>query len=103
MYEYNATLVRVVDGDTVILDVDLGFHMRGTLTFRLVGINTPERGEQGWAEAKLYLHELLHGKQLRITTHKGQTFARWLCDITDDGADVATAMLAAGLAVEMRR
>lgn len=42
MYQYNATLVRVIDGDTVVLDVDLGFHTTRRETFRLHGINAPE-------------------------------------------------------------
>mgnify|MGYP003394911693 CR=1 FL=1 len=42
MYEYRATVVGVVDGDTVDLDVDLGFHTQFNSRFRLFGINTPE-------------------------------------------------------------
>ena len=42
MYEYNAIIEKVVDGDTVDVDIDLGFdiHYRGRV--RLYGINTPE-------------------------------------------------------------
>lgn len=47
MYEYRATLDRVVDGDTVYLVVDLGFHIQVRMSFRLLGIDTPEvRGEE---------------------------------------------------------
>ena len=41
-YSYKAKLGRVVDGDTVWLDVDLGFNIWAHLGFRLEGINTPE-------------------------------------------------------------
>lgn len=43
MYTYNAKIIRVVDGDTVVLDIDLGFHTwkRGEHV-RLLGIDTPE-------------------------------------------------------------
>lgn len=41
-YKYRARLVRVVDGDTVVLDVDLGMSVTVRETFRLYGINTPE-------------------------------------------------------------
>jgi len=47
MYEYNANVVRVYDGDTIWIDIDLGFGiwMRNQ-SIRLRGINTPElRGE----------------------------------------------------------
>ncbi len=40
IYEYNARLTRVVDGDTVWLDVDLGFGVHANSDFLLYGINT---------------------------------------------------------------
>lgn len=43
MYEYRATVVRVVDGDTYDLDVDLGFHVTIRERFRLYGADTPEK------------------------------------------------------------
>ena len=42
MYEYKAELVRVVDGDTVDLMVDLGFSVKIKERFRLEGIDAPE-------------------------------------------------------------
>ena len=43
MYEYNCKMVRVVDGDTVDVDIDLGFGvwMRNQ-RIRMYGIDTPE-------------------------------------------------------------
>lgn len=41
-YKYNAEVVRVVDGDTVIANVDVGFNMFKKCNIRLHGINTPE-------------------------------------------------------------
>jgi micrococcal nuclease len=55
MYEYQAYPTYVVDGDTVDLQVDLGFHVHIRARFRLRGINTPERGEPGYAEAKQFV------------------------------------------------
>ena len=43
MYEYNAKVVRVVDGDTVDVDIDLGFGIvYANQRIRLYGIDTPE-------------------------------------------------------------
>ena len=43
MYEYNCKIVRVVDGDTVDVDVDLGWSIwRCGERIRLYGIDTPE-------------------------------------------------------------
>ena len=41
-YIYNAEVIRVVDGDTVIANVDVGFDMWKRCNIRLHGINTPE-------------------------------------------------------------
>ena len=42
MYDYKATLVKVVDGDTVDANIDRGFDITIKKRIRLVGINTPE-------------------------------------------------------------
>ncbi len=43
MYEYNVTVTKVVDGDTVDVDIDLGFGMTyKKQRVRLMGIETPE-------------------------------------------------------------
>ena len=43
MYEYNCKIVRVVDGDTVDVDIDLGFDTwKCGERIRLYGIDTPE-------------------------------------------------------------
>jgi len=41
-YVRRARIVRLVDGDTVILDVDMGISITVRVTVRLFGINTPE-------------------------------------------------------------
>ena len=42
MYEYNATVENVVDGDTIDCIIDLGFHTWKKIRVRMEGINTPE-------------------------------------------------------------
>ena len=42
MYEYNAEVLRVVDGDTVDVLIDVGFSTFKKERVRLYGINTPE-------------------------------------------------------------
>jgi micrococcal nuclease len=42
-FEYNAKVVEVVDGDTIVIDIDLGFDIKLTKQkVRLLGIDTPE-------------------------------------------------------------
>jgi len=42
MYEYNANVERVVDGDTIDVIIDLGFKTWKKVRVRMEGINTPE-------------------------------------------------------------
>ena len=48
MYRYNAKVIRVYDGDTIWVDIDLGFGVwMKNQSIRLKGINTPEvRGSE---------------------------------------------------------
>lgn len=41
-YEYDCKLIKVVDGDTLDLDVDLGFFLTNKIRARLGHINAPE-------------------------------------------------------------
>ena len=42
LFHYRSTVTRVVDGDTIDVDLDLGFDIKYHVRIRLVGINTPE-------------------------------------------------------------
>lgn len=42
MYEYQAEVIRIIDGDTIVLRIDLGFKLFWKVSCRLHGINCPE-------------------------------------------------------------
>lgn len=42
MYQYKAKIERVVDGDTIDLNIDMGFKIITNQRIRLAGIDTPE-------------------------------------------------------------
>ena len=52
-YTYRAELLRVIDGDTIEVRIDLGFSCWHVCTLRLDGVDAPERNQPGWREAKL--------------------------------------------------
>lgn len=53
MYEYNCKIRRVVDGDTVDVDIDLGFDIvLSNQRIRLYGIDTPESRTRDKEEKK---------------------------------------------------
>ena len=52
MFEYNAVLDRVVDGDTVDATIDLGFDTWKKIRIRFYGINAPESRTRDLEEKK---------------------------------------------------
>lgn len=107
IYEYKASLIRVIDGDTAILDVDLGFGIHATLDFRLIGINAPEMvgsTKVAGQAAKSELARLLALGPMRIVSTKSDKYGRWLAAIyvkLADGTelDVNATLTATGFAV----
>ena len=94
MYTYSATVIRIVDGDSVWLEVDVGFRMSYRDNFRLVRINAPELRSKDPAiklaayQAKDRLEELIPpGTKVTIKTAKSGKYGRWLAEITAVGAD----------------
>jgi micrococcal nuclease len=75
-------LLRAVDGDTADLVVDLGMRQFTKDRFRLLGIDTPERGQKGYQEAKDYLQSYF-GKDLQVVTTKVGKYGRWLAELYD--------------------
>mgnify|MGYP001189466208 FL=1 len=119
MYEYRATIIKVVDGDTVDVDIDLGFGIiMKDERVRIMGIDTPESRTRDKVEkkfglaAKARLKELL-GKTCTLKTQinkdgedmKGK-FGRILGDfsvydaVTDSYKNVTEIMIAEHHAVK---
>jgi micrococcal nuclease len=59
IYIYKAELIRVVDGDTVDLIVDLGFDTSRKERFRLYGVDAPEMNTAEGKAAKAWLIGIL--------------------------------------------
>lgn len=77
MFEYKCKLVRVVDGDTVDIDIDLGFGVwLRKQRIRMYGIDTPESRTRDLEEkkyglaAKEFLKKWTGAGELRIKTRK---------------------------------
>ena len=64
MYEYMATIRRVVDGDTIDVTLDLGFDILYNSRIRLLGINTPESRTRDLEEKALGLAAKARVKEL---------------------------------------
>ena len=53
MYEYKAKIIKVVDGDTVDVEIRLGFKISLQERLRLFGIDTPEIRTRDKEEKKM--------------------------------------------------
>jgi len=85
MYDYNAVLRRVIDGDTYVLDIDLGFHIWTTQHVRLEGIDCPEKNTPEGVLATNFARVWfsMAGPGITIRTAPGQptTFERWVAGV----------------------
>lgn len=73
--------VYVVDGDTLDIEVDLGFSVKVTHRFRLLGVNTPERGKPGYTEAKAFLQTSVDAGISHIEVTKVEKYGRYLVTV----------------------
>jgi micrococcal nuclease len=55
LYQYRAKVVRIVDGDTIDVDLDLGFEIHYKVRIRFLGINAPESRTRDLEEKALGL------------------------------------------------
>ena len=88
LYEYRCTLVRVVDGDTVIVLVDLGFSVYAQHSIRLKNVWAPEMATPEGKAAKQHLVSLMptDGRLLLRTEKDKMTFNRYVGELfTADG------------------
>ena len=108
MYEYPCKIVRVVDGDTVDVDIDLGFDTwKCGERIRLYGIDTPECRTRDAEEkaaglvAKEFVEDALHvGGTYTLTTKEKGKFGRYLGTIyLTDKTSINAALVTENLAV----
>lgn len=104
-YVYHATILNIVDGDTVDAEVDLGFNIFFKLRLRLNGINTMELRDPDPAKrelsvrAKTRITELLLGRKVIIESRKIDKYGRYLADIYLDSVNINQQLITEGLAV----
>lgn len=103
---HNVELVRVVDGDTVRLNVDTGFNNHYIGNFRLHGIDAAEKWQEGGPAATRHLGMLIeeayeHHDGLSIDVTKKDKYGRWLVVLrfSDDRTNLNERMVTEGKAV----
>ena len=105
-YYYKCTLIKVIDGDTIDVDIDLGFGVTlSNQRLRLYGINTPETRTRDLEEkrrgliAKERVQELCEDT-LEILSHGKGKYGRILATPFNNGVNICQQLLDEDLAVE---
>jgi micrococcal nuclease len=91
IYIYKAELIRVVDGDTVDLIIDLGFDTSRKERFRLYGIDAPEmntlagKASKAWLWEALQPLEAIYVQTIQLETKaKRDKYGRFLAVLYDE-------------------
>lgn len=106
LYNYKCKLIRVIDGDTIHADVDLGFHTWRKVNLRLADIDAPEirtkdeeEKDKGLKSAHLLELKLLEENPEGIfyIQSKGvDSFGRSIATIYTENEDINTYLLETG-------
>jgi len=77
-YTYFAKLIKVIDGDTLLLNIDLGFFLKLDVKVRLIGIDTKPIDTDEGVKAYRFVQEELNNSNLLIEVHKKEKYGRYL-------------------------
>jgi endonuclease YncB( thermonuclease family) len=103
MYEYRVQVLRVVDGDTLYVEVDFGLDSSRKIELRLEGLDAPERETPAGKQVKQWLTERLRPLPyviVRTIKDRREKYGRYRALLIDPltGAVINDEMIATGLA-----
>jgi len=82
LYTFKAKLRRVVDGDTIWVEIDCGFSFRLHQKLRLRGIDAPEMKTKAGQRAKRFVESRLkRDSALVVKTYGSDKYDRYLVDV----------------------
>ena len=85
MYQYNATVINVIEGDLLDMQIDLGYGVTIMQRVKLIEVSTPrlrprkdqfdsdsafQKHKEAAKKAKAYVQETVNGKSVRIVSTK---------------------------------
>src|SRR5215831_18908782 len=102
---YSAVVLKIHDGDTFSVNLDLGFGIhQQELRCRIYGINAPELSTDAGKKALAYLESILPvGAIVSIISHGWDKYGgRFDGEVTYGDLNIGKVMLAEGQAVPLR-
>lgn len=101
-YVYRASVLRIIDADTLDVEVDVGFRMYARMPLRIFGIDAPERYTQEGASASNYVMTLLGKIPCAVvvkTAKSTDKYGRYLAEVFLGDMSLGEELLRAGHAV----
>jgi endonuclease YncB( thermonuclease family) len=99
--KYHGQVLRVIDGDTFEILVDLGFGVSQKFQVRLDGIDTPEVNTSKGKMAREYVRNLIENKMVVIHDEGNEKYGRARASITlPDGQDLAEFLIENKIGIE---
>ena len=81
-YTFFAKMIKIVDGDTIVLDADLGFYVKAEVRVRLTGVNVPPPTTAKGKKAAEFLESRLSYKNnLVVESRRKDKYGRYLAYI----------------------
>ena len=97
--DFDAKVVKVVDGDTIRVEVpfrDFDFPIR------ISNLLAPEMNEKGGERSREKLRSLIEGRTIEVIVNKNNRVGKWgrlLGEVRERGFDIGTQMIEEGFAV----
>lgn len=99
-YTYSCKLVRLVDSDTFVMDIDVGFDIHTEKTVRLARLDAPEKKTPEGKKAINEVSTILNvAKLITIKSIKWEKYGRCLAEVWCDGKNLNDYLLNNNLAV----
>lgn len=95
-YTYTARVLRVIDGDTYDVEIDVGFRMVTRLPLRLAHVDAPEHNTTAGQGVIAFVTAFLGPlpRPVLVRTYKPtDKYGRYLADVFVDGADLGATLL----------
>lgn len=106
LHTYRCDVLRVLDGDTIDVNVDLGFGVFTRQRLRIFGVNSPEKNTDAGKDALLFVSDLLYQssdvvirtmkQSSKSDAEKREKFGRYLVNLVVDGEPLTDLIIKAG-------
>ena len=103
LYLYKGEILNWYDGDTLTIDVDLGFKIHSKVRVRLVRINSWEINAESSYRRRFARHARMFavknfpvGSTVYVSSKKKDRYGRWLAEVEMDGKNISDFLLESG-------